>query len=221
RFLYVAGEKMSKRLGNFFTVRDLTAPESDGGKGIDPLAVRMTLLSGHYRKPFNFTMKTLKGNVRHRERLDEVISLVGHPDDGVGEYEGDTGVVLQGMYEQALESMLDDLNTPAALAQLFGGTKMILGKGDNMDETARAAARRWLSDMNALLGVVYYDDAPVATEEEDPLAATVEPLIAERAAARADGNWGRADEIRDELLALGVEIKDSPEGTTWKRKQTI
>ena len=90
-----------------------------------------------------------------------------------------------------------------------------------MDETSRAAARRWLSDMNALLGVVYYDDAPVATEEEDPLAATVEPLIAERAAARADGNWGRADEIRDELLALGVEIKDSPEGTTWKRKQTI
>jgi cysteinyl-tRNA synthetase len=221
RFLQVEGEKMSKRLGNFFTVRDLVAPESEGGKGIDPLAVRMTLISGHYRKPFNFTMKTLKGNVRHRERLEEVIALVGHPSTGTGEYTGETGSVLGGMYERALEALLDDLNTPVALAQLFGGTKMILGKGASLDEAARAAARRWLHDMNALLGVVYYDDAPEDVEESDPLAATVEPLIAERTAARAAGNWGRADEIRDELLALGIEIKDATDGTTWKRKQNL
>jgi len=212
---------MSKRLGNFFTVRDLVAPESEGGKGVDPLAVRMTLFSGHYRKPFNFTMKTLKGNVRHRERLEEIIALVGHPEEGTGDYAGETGTVLAGMYERALEAMLDDLNTPAALAQLFGGTKMILGKGDALDEQARAAARRWLSDMNALLGVVYYDDAPAPAEVEDPLAAQVEPLLQERAAARAAGNWGRADEIRDELSALGVDIKDAKDGTTWKRKQQI
>jgi len=221
RFLQVEGEKMSKRLGNFFTVRDLVAPESEGGKGIDPLAVRMTLFSGHYRKPFNFTMKTLKGNVRHRERLEEIIAMVGHPEEGTGDYAGETGTVLAGMYERALEAMLDDLNTPAALAQLFGGTKMILGKGDALDEQARAAARRWLSDMNALLGVVYYDDAPAPAEVEDPLAAQVEPLLQERAAARAAGNWGRADEIRDELSALGVDIKDAKDGTTWKRKQQI
>ena len=221
RFLQVEGEKMSKRLGNFFTVRDLVAPEAEGGKGVDALAVRMTLLSGHYRKPFNFTMKTLRGNVKHRERLEEVIALVGNPLDEPGAYEGDTGAILEGMYGRAKDAMLDDLNTPAALAQLFGGTKMILGNADHLDETARVAARRWLVDMNALLGVVFYDDQPESADEEDPLAAQVEPLIVARAAARAAGDWGRADEIRDELASLGVEIKDSKDGTTWKRKQQI
>ncbi|MDA1333092.1 MAG: cysteine--tRNA ligase [Bacteroidetes bacterium] len=222
RFLQVEGEKMSKSTGNFFTVRDLSASEAEGGKGIDPLAVRMTLLSGHYRKPFNFTMKTLRGNVKHCDRLQEVIKLVGDPSENHGSYETEAGVILGGMYQRALEAMLDDLNTPTALASLFGGTKLILGKGDALDEPQKADVRRWLADMNALLGVVYHDEqTPAEANEEDPLAAKVDPLIEERRAARADGNWARADEIRDELAALGVDIMDSAEGTTWKRKSSV
>lgn len=217
RFLQVEGEKMSKSLGNFFTVRDLSAAEEDGGKNIDPLAVRMTLLSGHYRKPFNFTMKTLKGNVRHRERLEEVIQLSGHPDSGDCAYEGDFGVILKGMYERALDALTEDLNTPSALAALFGGTKMILSRSD-VSDSDKSSIRAWLRDMNDILGVVYTSSETGSSDDAmDPLAAAVEPLLLERTKARAEGNWARADEIRDELTALKVEIMDTPEGPKWKR----
>lgn len=221
RFLQVEGEKMSKSLGNFFTVRDLVAPVEEGGKGIDPLAVRMTLLSGHYRKPFNFTMKTMKGNVKHRERLQEVMELVGAPTEEDSSYAGEMGHALKSTYDRALESMLDDLNTPSALAALFGGTKMILGKASDLDEEGRSSVRHWLADMNALLGVVYSEERDTSDSEVDPLAAQVDPLLVERDTARKEGDWSRADEIRDQLTALGVEIMDTPEGAKWKRISTI
>ncbi len=221
RFLQVEGEKMSKRLGNFFTVRDLVAPEDEGGKDIDPLAVRMTLMSGHYRKPFNFTMKTLKSNVRHRERLQEVIDLVGIPSDSDSEYAEETGQALKAMYERAFQAMLEDLNTPSALAALFGGTKMLLGKADSLDEKGKSSARKWLADMNALLGVVFHNVERPDSEEADPLAETVEPLLADRDLARQNGDWARADEIRDQLTALGVEIMDTPDGAKWKRLSNL
>ena len=211
---------MSKSLGNFFTVRDLVDPEDKGGKNIDPLAVRMTLMSGHYRKPFNFTLKTLKGNVRHRERLDEILQLVGDPEAGAGGYSGSMGKPLQGMYNRALDAMTDDLNTPSALTALFGGTKMILSQSDQLDEENRGAVCTWLRDMNDLLGVVYVS-LSAKEEEEDPLSEKVDPLLQERKQARSDGNWARADEIRDELAELGVEIMDTSDGTKWKRKGNL
>lgn len=222
RFLQVEGEKMSKSLGNFFTVRDLVAPESEGGKGIDPLAVRMTLLSGHYRKPFNFTLKTLKGNVRHRERLDEIVAAVGYPEDHTRAYEGPLGQALEAVYNRALDAMTDDLNTPTALAALFGGTKMILSKLPSASDEDTRAIQSWLVDMNDLLGVVHAVDNHSTDEgEHDELGAVVEPLLQERKQARADGNWARADEIRNALTALGVEIMDTPDGVKWKRAGTL
>ncbi|MDX1741121.1 MAG: cysteine--tRNA ligase, partial [Rhodothermales bacterium] len=69
RFLRVEGEKMSKSKGNDFTVQDLVAPEAEGGRGIDPIALRLALISGQYRKPYNFTFDTLKASIKHVERL--------------------------------------------------------------------------------------------------------------------------------------------------------
>jgi cysteinyl-tRNA synthetase len=218
RFLQVEGEKMSKSLGNFFTVRDLVAPKDEGGKGIDPLAVRMTLLSGHYRKPFNFTLKTLKGNVKHRERLQEIIDEVGYNDSAPIEYGGEMGGALQAIYNRALDAMTDDLNTPLALAALFGGTKVIQSGLKGASEADLASVRSWLKQMNDLLGVVHTAGSKKnQTEEVDELGALVEPLLQARQQARADGNWGRADEIRAQLTELGVEIMDTPEGPKWKK----
>lgn len=218
RFLQVEGEKMSKSLGNFFTVRDLVAPVEDGGKGIDPLAVRMTLLSGHYRKPFNFTIKTLKGNVKHRERLQEIIDEVGYDESMPVSYTGELGSALQAVYGRALDAMTDDLNTPSALAALFGGTKMIQAKLKSISEDDGRSIQSWLKQMNDLLGVVHVEGSmEVGSDATDELGFVVEPLLIERKQARADGNWGRADEIRNELTALGVEIMDTPEGTKWKK----
>jgi cysteinyl-tRNA synthetase len=225
RFLQVEGEKMSKSLGNFFTVRDLVAPPGEGGKGgkggkgIDPLAVRITLLSGHYRKPFNFTIKTLKGNVKHRERLAEIVTAVGYPSDDSRTYDGDLGSALKSIFDRALEAMKDDLNTPTALAALFGGTKMIQAKLATLSQTEITATRSWLADMNDLLGVVHVNNNVLASnvKPDEDLNNAVEALLIERQQARMDKNWGKADEIREALTALGVEVMDTAQGAKWKK----
>lgn len=227
RFLQVEGEKMSKSTGNFFTVRDLIDPEPEG-RGVDPLALRLTLLSGQYRKPFDFTFDELRDNARHVQRFQEALRLADGALDGADVPSGDDtseddalGRALDDCYDRALEAMLDDLNTPAAKAAALEGTKRILHA--NLDAAAARSARRWLDRINDLLGVVYPDRAaaPAVGAGDDALAARVEALIEERRQARADKDYARADAIRDELDAMGVEVMDASDGTTWRKKLTV
>jgi cysteinyl-tRNA synthetase len=221
RFLQVEGEKMSKSKGNFFTVRDLVASEAEGGRGVDPLSLRLALISGQYRKPFNFTKKTLGDSIRIRERYVEahrrVEAALQSADDGSDRI----GPRLDAIYERTLDAMLDDLNTPAALAAALEGVKLVSGMADSLNRASAEAAKQWFENTNALLGIIWTDEAPAPSSEADPLAALVEARIAERREARADRDFARADEIRDELAALGVELMDSVEGTTWKRRTTL
>ena len=220
RFLQVEGKKMSKSAGNFYTVRDLVLPESEGGRGIDPLAVRMTLLSGHYRKPFNFTFETLKTNVRHRQRFDDVVALaesgLENGENGQNEFSGS----LTALFERTLSAMLDDLNTPEALAATFEATKLVL-KHEHLSKDSAASVIRWLDNTNDLLGIVY-PQAPLKTESGDEsFAAEVDALVAARTQAREADDFTRADELRDELTSLGVEVMDTPDGPKWKRRSTL
>ncbi len=221
RFLQVEGKKMAKSAGNFFTVRDLVLPESEGGRGIDPLAVRMTLLSGYYRKPFNFTFDTLKANIRHRERFTEAIERM---EEGLASgREGNdlVGESLSSLSERALSAMLDDLNTPEALAATFEGVRVLLSHDGGLSAESAASARAWLDRTNDLLGVVYSLQPEADSDEDDSFAAGIDGLLVERTSARAENNFARADEIRDELIALGVEIMDTPEGPKWKRRTSL
>ncbi len=219
RFLHVEGAKMSKRDGNFFTVRDLVAPPEEGGKGADPLAVRLTLISGHYKKPFNFTLETLRANIKHVERIRKARSIVA----SASESGADDGLSTQlpKLYQRALNAMLDDLNTPEAIAALLEGVKEITSADDKL--TSVQAAREFLAGMNSLLGVISHENARAATtsKNDNELATTVEALIAKRKAARNDRNFDLADSIREEIESLGVEIKDTREGTTWKRTSQV
>ncbi|HET6568977.1 MAG TPA: DALR domain-containing protein, partial [Rhodothermales bacterium] len=128
------------------------------------------------------------------------------------------------IYDETLEAMLDDLNTPIALAVALKGVKLIQGVGDLNGATARAA-QQWLGKTNALLGIVQYESAVPQTtrptDGQDPLAEQVEALIAERTAARGARDFARADALRDEIEALGVELMDTPEGPIWRRKLTV
>jgi cysteinyl-tRNA synthetase len=222
RFLQVEGEKMSKSKGNFFTVRDLIEPESDGGRGIDPLALRYTLMSGQYRKPFNFTKKTLKDSARMVRRYQDAAALVEDALERGTDGDDHVGDRLSDIYERTLDAMCDDLNTPQALAVAHEGVKLLHGIGDDLNAASARSAQRWLEQTNALLGIVWseYDgDGPPADDAaDDPLAEKVDALIEERTQARADGNYDRADAIRDELDAMGIEVMDSSEGTTWRKK---
>jgi cysteinyl-tRNA synthetase len=228
--LIVNGEKMSKSLGNYFTLRDLIA------KGYRPAAIRYLLASVPFRKQLNFTFNALHQAQQSIERLrnfrfrltQEKFSLGGNPE-------------LQSRAEaacQALEAALDDnLNTAEALAAIFdlvrdGNTAMDRGEFHDGDRAAFLdALERWdrifavLDDNDYAkllqLGFVKEDSGrgKLAADVRSSLGdAEIEKLIAERDGARRGGNFARADEIRQHLLKAGVILEDTKTGTRWKRK---
>jgi cysteinyl-tRNA synthetase len=222
RFLQVEGEKMSKSRGNFLTVHDLTAAPEDGGREdwgapVDPLALRLVLISGHYAKPFNLTRKALddaRKNVRrYAEALKAAEAATGDGPDALA------GPLAEAEGEM-LAAMADDLNTPLALAAAYRGANAVLAQ--SRDEPLSAASGRsataFLDRVQALLGVVRPDTPAGAGPADDGLAAEVEGLLAERAEARQQKDWPRADALRARLDALGVDVMDTPSGATWKRR---
>ena len=223
RFLQVEGEKMSKSADNFFTVRDLIDPPEEGGRGVNPLALRYTLMAGQYRKPFNFTKKTLADSARIIGRYQDAADAVEHALQADAEGPDHAANTLPRLYDATLAAMCDDLNTPKALAKALEGVKFINGLGDDLNTATARTAQEWLEDTNDLLGIVWpaHSNAASSDSETDPLAKQVESLLDERAAAREAGNYERADAIRDQLDAMGIEVKDSADGTTWQRKAVL
>ena len=226
RFLQVEGQKMSKRLSNFYTVRDLVQD-----RGVAPLAVRLSLISGQYRKPFNFTFSNLRDCERHVHRLQEAFQITEN-----AHHRGITGSLklddaLDGKRLAILNALQDDLNTPAAIAHTLEGVRMILGQKKDLG----AGAHRFITGVSDLLGIVPKLDSAIQNHasaesssgmisqnnSSDPVANKIEALIQARATAREARDFSMADQIRDELLAMNIEIKDRPEGTSWRKKSNI
>jgi cysteinyl-tRNA synthetase len=132
------------------------------------------------------------------------------------------GAVLEPIYEGALDAMCDDLNTSVALAKALEGAKVINRDSEGMSKASAASARDFLHKINALLGIVTSDyDLPAESNEAGPDEARIDGLIEERNAAKKAKNFARADEIRKLLTDEGIELRDTPEGTTWTRKPTL
>ena len=220
RFLQVEGAKMSKSAGNFLTVRDLTADDGrdDWGAPVDPLALRLALMKGHYGKPLDFTKQALRDARKNRQRYADALDAVREAADAGRAGDDVFDGALDGAYADALGAMAEDLNTPAALAAALGGANEILGRHRASPLSAASAetARGFLDRIDALLGIVGTEGAAGAAPD-DALADQVEALLADRQAARADKDWARADAIRDEIDALGVVVMDTPSGPTWRR----
>ena len=237
RFLQVEGEKMSKSAGNFLTVHDLTAAPEDGGREdwgapVDPLALRYALFSGHYAKPFNFTRKALDDARKNRQRYADADAAVqaalasaaeaadsAGPDGGGAPAPDELAATLDAAYGDALAGMADDLNTPVALAAALRGTNAILAlhRGEGLSGAVAQAAASYLDRVQALLGIVRPEAGAPQLDDADDLAETVERLLTERTEARAAKDWPRADAIRAEIDALGIEVMDGPSGSTWRR----
>jgi cysteinyl-tRNA synthetase len=202
------GEKMSKRLKNFSTVRDLIA------EGYTPRAIRYALLTGaHYRSPLAFSPELLKAADSAVKRLDEFAVRLGpvpdaspSPPAGEGRGGGSVSEVRQ-RWDEALK---DDLNLPAAVGHLFEFIKTFNARLESGKATAeeRAGAMAMLRHANSILDVIEFPEA---------VDADVEKLIAQRQAARDGRDFVRSDEIRQQLLGMGIQLDDTKEGTRWKR----
>ncbi|PWG64614.1 cysteine--tRNA ligase [Sediminicurvatus halobius] len=194
-------EKMSKSLGNFFTVRDILAVHA-------PEVVRYFLLSSHYRGPLNYTPDALDNARGGLERL--YLALRGLP--AAAAAGGET------FAERFAEAMDDDFNTPLALSVLFELAREVNRLREGQDPAAPGLGAR----LRALAGVLgLLQDDPEAflkgTPRSGPDEAEIEALIAERSEARRQRDFARADRIRDQLAEQGVILEDKPEGTIWRR----
>jgi cysteinyl-tRNA synthetase len=208
RHLVVEGEKMSKSGGNFFTVRDILA------RGVTPAALRLELVRTHYRQNANFTMQGLRDCGRMVDRWcrlrDRLVDGRVVPGDGPGPLES----ALPG-FEEAVS---DDLNLARAIGVLneaVNASRLEDGAASGSSERA-AAELAALARMDEILGVLDRNVVRSAPEEDD-LTSKIEARIAARTDAKAAKDWAAADGIRDELAAMGIAIKDGPDGTTWTR----
>ena len=213
-FVRINDEKMSKSLGNFLTIEEIL-------KRLAPEAVRLFLVGTHYRSPLDFTEQGLADAVRACTRIHETAARLEEALGGSGASSGDTGRSSDNVDEFA-SAMDDDLNSPRALAAIFDEIREINRLLDAGERDTLAAHRANLGAITGVLGVLrtppraYLDEEKarhLTTTGIDP--AEIERLIAERAAARKARDFRRADEIRNELLARGVALKDGAEGTSW------
>jgi cysteinyl-tRNA synthetase len=203
------GEKMSKRLKNFTTLRDILA------EGYQPRAIRYALTTGaHYRSKLAFSPELLKAADSAVKRLDEFAVRLGpitpHPDpppQGGREMQGTPPTEILQRWDDALK---EDLNLPAAVGHLFEFIKIFNARLESGKATPeeRAAAMAMLRHANRILDVIEFPEA---------IDAEVERLIAERRAARDRRDFARADEIRQQLLRMGIQLDDTQGGTRWKR----
>ncbi len=207
RHLVVEGEKMSKSKGNFFTVRDILA------KGATPAALRLELIRTHYRQNANFTLQGLRDCGRMVDRWCRLRDALASGRVVAGEGPGPLENALPGF----TEALGDDLNLARAIGVLNEAVNASRSDDHELvaDEARASSELAALTRMDLVLGVL--DRNEVAEDEGDDLAAIVEARIAARAEAKAIKDWAAADGIRDELVAMGIAIKDGPEGTTWAR----
>ena len=204
-FLNMQSEKMSKSLGNVRLVRELLE-EADGE------AIRLALMSAHYRQPLDWQSTTLPDATRKLDRLYGALQKADETNASVDAARA--GKLVDGFFAE----LEDDLNTPRALAALFNMARA-LNRSEDATETATVAAA--MRESGKCIGLLQRpaEDWFAASRASDSDSAAIEAAIAERAAAKAEKNYARADEIRDQLLADGVQISDGPDGTTWRRTQ--
>ncbi len=203
-FVQVDKEKMSKSLGNFFTLRDVF-------KEYSAETIRYFLLASHYRSPVNYSQENLQSAHQALERFYMTLRGFGVRGEGIGE------ATSTPFLQRFNEVMDDDFNTPEALAVMFDLVREINRlQQENSQQAAQLADL--LRHMGSVLGILQQDpEVFLRSGTNDDEVKKIEALIAQRNQARKDKNWAEADRVRAELTSLGVTLEDTAAGTVWRK----
>ena len=208
-FLNIDNRKMSKSLGNFFTVREIS-------EKYDLQVLRFFMLSAHYRSPLNFSAELMESAKNGLERIvtaaENLRFLMKNAQaEAMNESEKEAFAKTREYVEGFEKAMEDDFNTADAVAAVFELVKYANTTADG------DSSKEYLQGILDVLGKLTDVLGIIVEKKEELLDADIEALIEERQAARKEKNFARADEIRDELLARGIILKDTREGVQWKR----
>jgi len=204
KYLIVEGKKMSKSLGNFFTLRQLLE------KGYDPMAIRYTLIAAHYRKQLNFTFDSLDNAGKAISRVESFYNAVNQTANREASSE-DVTKLIQRYREQFTAAMDDDLNISGGLGALFEFIREINTNypDSQVPQGNKKEVLAFLDELNTVIACFNFGEE-LADEE-------IMKLIDERNQARKDRDFSRADEIRDQLKGMGIVLEDTRDATRFKR----
>ena len=203
-FLKINNEKMSKSLGNFFTVREIAEKY--------PLQViRFFMLSAHYRSPLNFSAELVEASKNGLERILTAVDRLKTINGTDGEVDKSVADEMDAFVKKYEDAMDDDLNTADAISVIF---ELVKYANVNVTEkSSKATVELVLNTIEKLCDIL----GIITEKKEEILDSDIEDLIEERQAARKAKNFARADEIRDQLSSMGIILEDTREGVKWKR----
>jgi cysteinyl-tRNA synthetase len=219
-FITVNEEKMSKSLGNFFTVKEIL-------EHFSPEVLRFFILSTHYRSPLDFSDERLSEAERSLARLKtaktNLAELAKAISVGPDEKSLETRIVLAKIREDFLEAMRDDFNTALAISYMFALAKEInvyhqtVITGQKMpDGKLVDQMQKLFAEMSSIIGVLEKDEVVETKTTSDDV--QIENLIAKRQEARQNKNYAEADAFREQLLGMGIILEDTPQGVRWRRQ---
>jgi cysteinyl-tRNA synthetase len=203
-WLLVNGKKMSKSLGNFYTLRDILK------KGYDARAIRLELMSTHYRKELDFNFNSLNASVERIKRLDNFASRLSQIKEERG-----TALIEEMIpdYKSRITNALDDdLNTPKAIDELFAFIREANVLIDRKEISSSQCPKilKFLGEIDRIFGIM-------AEEKEIKIPKEIQKLVKERESARKSKKFGRADELRDWIRDRGYAVEDTPEGPNIRK----
>jgi cysteinyl-tRNA synthetase len=210
--LIVDGEKMSKSLGNQYTLPELLE------RGYDPRAIRYLYLSVHYRKKLNFTFQSLTDAEGALRRIDEMWFRLANAKESEGT-ESALEEHVSRLEREFKAALADDLNTSAALGAMFLFVKQVnmAIEGGRLASGDRKRVREILGRLDRVLGVLDPEDWESGGDTGALSDDQIEDLVTQRTRAREERDFARADEIREQLTEAGIAVEDTPDGARWKR----